>query len=94
MSIRGQGHYLTLAKGHSACKIIFYFETVELLSTKFDLKVYGCMGMKIHTIELGYMTKMALMRIYGIHLITSSSPLPMDQSMLLNLICSIGLCLS
>ena len=35
--------------------------------------------MKIYTIELGHMTKMAAMLIYGKNLKKSSSPEPIDQ---------------
>ena len=44
--------------------------------------------MEICTIELGHMTKMAAMPIYGIKLQKSSSPDPIDQWPW-NLVCSI-----
>ena len=44
---------------------LFTSEIVELLRNKFHMKAYGGMGMKIHTNELGHMTKMATMPIYG-----------------------------
>ena len=43
MSIKGQGHYLTLAKGHSEVKIktCLFSETVESFGTKLHMKTYG-----------------------------------------------------
>ena len=35
------------------------------LGIKFHLKAYGLMGVKIYTNDLGHMTKMAAMPIYG-----------------------------
>ena len=46
------------------------------------------MGMKIYTNELGHMTNMATMPIYGKNLKKSSSPEPIDQWPW-NLVCSI-----
>ena len=53
MSIRGKGHYLTLAKGHLDFKnkIMFFSETINLFRTELLLKAYGWMGMKIYTNE-------------------------------------------
>ena len=64
MSIKGQGHSLTLATGHSDF-ITFFSNTIGSFETKFGMKVYWRMGMKIYTNELGHMTKMAAMPIYS-----------------------------
>ena len=62
MSIKGQGHSLTLAKGHSDFKIKpFFLKTFGAFETKFHMKTYGRKGSKICTNELGHMTKMAAM---------------------------------
>ena len=52
------------------------------------MKAWGRIGMKIYTNELGHMTKMAAMPIYGKNLKKSSSPEPIDQWPW-NLVCSI-----
>ena len=66
MSIKGQGHSLTLVKGHSDFKVKTCFaETVGRFGTKAHMKAYGRMGMKIYTNEVGHMTNMAAMPIYG-----------------------------
>ena len=52
------------------------------------MKAWGRIGMKIYTIELGHMTKVAAMPIYGKNLKKSSSPEPIDQWPW-NLVCSI-----
>ena len=63
---QGQGHSLTLVKGHSDFKVkICLAETVGRFGTKAQMKAYGRMGMKIFTNELGHMTNMAAMPIYG-----------------------------
>ena len=49
MSIEGQGHCLTLAKGHSDFKIkTFFTETVGSFETKFYMKAYRRMGKKFY----------------------------------------------
>ena len=46
--------------------IIFFFsETVKSFRTKFHMKIYVCMEMKIYTNEKGHMTKVAAMPMYG-----------------------------
>ena len=52
------------------------------------MKAWGRIGMKIYTNELGNMTNMAAMHIYGKHLKKSSPPKPMAWWPW-NLICSI-----
>ena len=81
MSIKGQGHSLTLIKGHSDfnVKTCFSQKTVGRFGTKVQLKAGGRIGMKIYTNELGHMTKMATMPIYGKNLKKSSSPEPIDH---------------
>ena len=67
MSIKGQGHSLILVKGHSDfnAKTCFSQKTVRRFGTKVHIKVQGRMEMKIYTNELGHMTNMAAMPIYG-----------------------------
>ena len=43
----------------------FFQETVCLFETKFPMKAYGSTGMEIYTNELGHMTKVASMPVYG-----------------------------
>ena len=52
------------------------------------MKAWGRIGMKIYTNELGHMTNMAAMLIYGRNLKKSSSPEPMDRWPW-NFVCSI-----
>ena len=52
------------------------------------MKAGGRIGMKIYTNEVGHMTKMAAMPIYGKNLKKSSSPEPIDQWPW-NIVCSI-----
>ena len=44
---------------------LFFAKTVGQFQTKAYMKTYGRMGMKIYTNELGHMTNMASMPIYG-----------------------------
>ena len=75
MSIKSQGHSLTLVKGHSDFKV----KTVGRFGTKAHMKAKGRMRMKIYTNELGHVTNMAAMPIYGKNLKNSSSQEPVDQ---------------
>ena len=43
----------------------FFSDTIGSFETKFGMKVYWRMGMKIYINELGHMTKMAAMPIYS-----------------------------
>ena len=81
MSIKGQGHSLTLVKGHSDfnVKTCFSQKTVGRFGTKIEMKALGRKGMKIYTNELGHMTNMAAMPIYAENLKKSSSPEPLDR---------------
>ena len=74
MSIKGEGHPLTLVKDHSDFKVKTCFSQKQLgdFGTKVHMKAYGRMGMKICIHELGHMTKMAAMPIYGKNLKSSS----------------------
>ena len=66
MSIKGQGHSLTLVKGHSDFNVKPCFSQKQMgnLEQKF-IWAWGRMGMKINTNELGHMINMAAMPIYG-----------------------------
>ena len=90
MSNKGQGHSLTLVKGHSYfnVKTSFFSKTVGRFGTKIHMKVWGRKGIKIYTIELGHMTNMAAMPIYGKNCKKFSSPEPLDRWPW-NLVCSI-----
>ena len=80
MSIKVQGHSLTLVKGHSDFKLKLVFsKTVGRFGTKVHMKALGRIGMTIYTNELGHMTHMAAMPIYGKNLKQSSSPEPIDK---------------
>ena len=80
MSIKGQGHSLTLIKGHSDFKVKTCFSQKQLgVGTKIHMKALRGIGMKIYTNELGHMTDMAAMPIYGKILKKSSSREPIDQ---------------
>ena len=67
MSIKGQGHSLTLIKGHSDFNVKTVFSQKQLgdLKPKFKGKLEGEIEMKIYTNKMGHMTKMAAMPIYG-----------------------------
>ena len=77
MSIKGQVHSLALAKGHSDFKIKTCFSQKLLghFNQISKTKAFGRMGIKKNhrTNELGHMTKMAAMPIYGKNLWKSSS---------------------
>ena len=80
MSVKGQGHFLTLVKGHSDFKVKTCFSQKQVgpFKTKAHMKAKERMGMKTYTHELGHMTNMATMPIYGKNLKKSSSPEPID----------------
>ena len=90
MSIKGQGHSLTLVKGHSDFNVKTCFSQKQLgdLEPKFKWKLEGKKGMKIYTNEMGHMTNLAAMPIYGKNIKKSSSPEPIDRWPW-NLVCSI-----
>ena len=81
MSIKGQGHSLTLVKGHSVFKVktCFSKKTVRQFEIKVHMKASGGIGMKIYINELGHMNNMAAMPIDGKNLKKSSSPEPIDR---------------
>ena len=75
MSIKGQGHSLTLVKGHSDYKVKTCFSQKQLG----DLEPNSYESLREnrnenYTNELGHMTYMAAMPIYGKNLKKSSSP--------------------
>ena len=67
MSIRGQGHSLTLAQGHLDMKNKTFFpsETTEPFVTKFHRTAFRNKEMKSNKYEFGYMINMAAMPVYG-----------------------------
>ena len=77
MSIKGQGHSLTLVKGTQISKLELVFLVNSLAiwnqNSYENLKENRD---KIYTNELGHMTNMATMPIYGKNLKKSSSPKP------------------
>ena len=92
MSIKGQGHPLTLVKGHLDFKVKcltlvrpstisndFSSETTGLIATKVHIQPPGPLGKKSCSNGLGHMTNMAAMPIYGKNLKKSSSQEPIDQ---------------
>ena len=75
MNIKGQGHSLTLVKGHSDLNVKTFF--LKDSSAIWNQSLYESlrrMGMKIYTNELGHMTNMAAMPMYGKNVKKSSSP--------------------
>ena len=67
--------FFNLGQGHSDFKVktCFSLKKVGKLGTKAHMKALVRMGMKIYTNELGHMTNMATMPIYGKNLKKSSS---------------------
>ena len=57
----------------------FSSETSGWISTKFHIQPPGPLGKKSCSNDLGHMTNMAAMPIYGKNLKKSSSPEPIDQ---------------
>ena len=59
MNLKGQGHSLTFANGHSVFKLKSFFvsKTIELFETKYLVKDFGSTKMKIYTNGLGHMIK-------------------------------------
>ena len=55
MSIKGQDHSLTFAKDHSdsKLKLVFFSEIVRSFETKFYVKAYGRIGMKLYLKRVG-----------------------------------------
>ena len=66
MSIKGQGHLLTLIQGHSDSTFsnIFSLETPRPIEAKFHMEPPWDGGIKVSTNGLSHMTKMAIMSIY------------------------------
>ena len=75
MNIKGQGHSLTFVQGHSDLKFSNFFslETPSPVEAKFHVEPPWNGGMKVSTIGLCHMTKIATMSIYSKNLYKSSS---------------------
>ena len=61
------------------CLNLFFSKTVGRFGTKAQMKAQGGMEMKIYTNELGNMTNMAVMPMYGNNLKKTSSPEPKNR---------------
>ena len=89
MSIKCQDHSLTLATVTQISKLKFVCLINSWAIIKIYTKAWGRIGMKIYTNELGHMTNMAVMPIYGkILKKSSSSAEPIDRCPW-NFVCSI-----
>ena len=89
MNVKGQGHSLTLVKGHSDFKVKTCFSQKQFghLKPKLIWKLKGVGNENLYK-WVGHMTNMATMPIYGKNLKKSSSPEPIDWWPW-NLVCSI-----
>ena len=67
MNIKGQGHSLTLAQGHSDSTFSNFFslETARPIEAKFHVDPPWDWGTKVYTTSLGHLTNMAAMPING-----------------------------
>ena len=67
MNIKGQGHLLTLVKGHSDSIFsnFFSWETAKPIEAKFHVEPQWDGGTKVCLNGRGHMKKMAAMPIYG-----------------------------
>ena len=70
MNVKGQGHSVTLAQGHSdwmaiELSSIFSSETTEPDRVRFYKEQLCLMGTKVYIVGPGHMTKMVSMPIYG-----------------------------
>ena len=79
---------MKLSEYQRSRSFFFLSKTVRRFGTKVHMKAWRGIGMKIYTNELGHMTNMAPMPIYGKNLKKSSSPEPIDWWSW-NLVCSI-----
>ena len=75
MNIKGQGHSLTLVKGHSDLTFsnFFSWETAEPIEAKLYVDPPWDGGTKFYSNGRGHMTKMAALPIYGKNMKNSSS---------------------
>ena len=75
INIKGQGHSLALAQGHSDSTFsnFFFLETAWPIETKFYMEPPWDGRMKVYTTGPTHLTKMAIMPIYGKDLKKSSS---------------------
>ena len=67
MNIKGQGHLLTMIKGHSHSTFssFFFLETAWPVEAKFFVELPWDGGTKVCSTGPSHMTKMAAMPIYG-----------------------------
>ena len=67
MNIKGQGHSLTFVQGCSVSTFpnFFLLETPRLIGARFHVEPPLDGGMKVNTVGLCHMTKMAAMSVYG-----------------------------
>ena len=67
MNIKGQGHSLILAQGHSDSTFsnFFFLETIKPIEAKFYEEPPWDAGTKVSSNGLGHMTKVAAMLICG-----------------------------
>ena len=63
MSIKGQGHFLTLVKGHLQLNVKLYFLNNPLTNQSQILYVVSLGWTKVYINGQGHMTKMATMAI-------------------------------
>ena len=86
MNIKGQGHSLTFVQGcsDSTFSNFFLLETPRLIEARFRVEPPLDGGMKVNTVGLCHMTRMAAMSVYG-----KSSLEPKDWWPW-NLVCGIG----
>ena len=71
MNIKDQGHSLTFVEGHSYSTFsnFFFLETPRPIEAKIHVEPPWAGGMKMNTISLCHITKMAAMSIYGKNLL-------------------------
>ena len=91
MNIKGQGHSMTLVQGQldSTFSNFFSLETARPIEAKFHMEPPWDRETKVCSNDVGHMTSMAAMPIYGKNLKKSSSPEPKGRWPW-NLVCSIG----
>ena len=79
MNIKGQGHLLTLAQGHSDSIFsnFFFLETAKPIEGKFQIDPPWGKGMKVCSNGPGHMTNMAAMPVFD-KIFFSGSKRPMN----------------
>ena len=75
MNIKGEGHSLTLVRGHSdsAFSNLFFLETFKSIEAKFQVEPPWDGGTKVYSSGPGHMTNVATMPINGKNIKKSSS---------------------